>query len=111
MPVIVTGTIELPQGSDSFSGATIYISVESTGMMDMPSTVMAQSTLNNVSYNGSAIPFEVNGTLDDDAGHLSLRVHISMPGTDDVQKGDYITKRQHNLSGSSNRMNVRVERV
>lgn len=113
MPVLVTGNIELPQNTGSFSGATLYIALESVGMIDMPSTVVAQNSLNNLSYNGSNLSFELSGTIGDDAESLNLRVHISMPGSDDVQKGDYINKRSYSIQKDNipDTVSVKVERV
>ena len=113
MPVLVTGEIEFPQGTAPFSGATAYISLESVGMIDMPSTVVVEQTLNNVSYGGSNLSFELNGTVDENSGGLNMRVHISMQGSDDVQKGDYLNKRTYTVlkNGYPDKVTVAVDEV
>ena len=113
MSVLVTGEIEFPQDTGTFSGATAYLSLESVGMMDMPSTIIVENTLDNVSYDGSSISFEIKGTLDGSVRPLNLRVHISMHGSDDVQKGDYLTKRTYSVLKDSNpeHITVKVDRV
>lgn len=113
MSLLVSGEIELPQNTDSLSGATLYITLESIGMMGMPSTILAQSTANNISYDGSKLSFELNGSIPDDAESLNLRAHISMYGSDDVQKGDYVSKRRYNIQKENipDTVSIKVELV
>jgi hypothetical protein len=113
MATLVTGEIELPANTDSFSGATVYVSLESVGMMDMPSESVAQSTQRNVSYSGSVLSFSVDGSLGDAIGPFNLRAHVSMHGSDDVQKGDYLTKRTYTVLKENNpeHVSVKVDKV
>lgn len=95
MPTLVTGQIHLPEATASFAGATIFISLDSVGMMDMPATTFTETIQHNVTYEGEPLAFSIEGQLGDTVGPFNLRVHISMQNNDDVQKGDYLTKRTH----------------
>lgn len=98
MSLLVLGEIELPQDTASFSGATLYVTLESIGMMDMPSTVLAQNITTNLRYDGSNIAFELDTTnIPDNVDSLNIRAHISMQGVDDVQKGDFVSKRSYRV--------------
>ncbi len=109
MPVLVTGEIEFPQDTGAFSGATAYISLESNAIAGMPSTIIVENTVDNFGYDGANVPFEIKGTVPGDSGGLNLRVHISLHGSDDVQKGDYLTKRSHTALKDKNPDTVLVK--
>lgn len=101
MPTLVQGTITLPDDTAHFAGASVYIYLENNGMMDMPAQVVANTIQHNMTYEGSALTFSVEGQVEDTEGTLNLRVHISTHHSDDVKKGDYVTKRAHHISADS----------
>lgn len=113
MPDLVTGTIEFPANTESFTDVTIYIRLESVGLLDMPAHIITESTQRNISYEGSALPFSLNGDVTDNPGPFSVQVHVSLHGTGNVKKGDYVTKRAHNVLQNKNpdHIIVRVEKV
>ena len=109
---LVSGTIELPQDTDDFSNATIYVRLVSANIMGMPAETLAESSDSGIEYNGYPLPFSLDGTVDGD-GSYNLQIHISLDGTDDVQKGDFVTKRVHPVLKENNpdRVTVKVEKV
>ena len=110
---LVTGEIELPDDAANFTGATVYLNLEHAGMMGMPPEIAAQSIMHNVDYSGSPIAFTVAGADVGDGGKYNLRVHISMDGSDDFAKGDFITKRSYSVleNGVPDSATIAVEAV
>ena len=94
---LVTGTITLPADAANFKGATVYLNLEHAGMMGMPAELAAQSIMHNVDYEGGSIAFTVAGQDVGEGGKYNLRVHISMDGSEDFAKGDYVTKRTNTV--------------
>ncbi|MGB7339981.1 MAG: hypothetical protein WBC91_13890 [Phototrophicaceae bacterium] len=113
MPTLVTGHIHLPAATESFTGATVFISLDSVGMMDMPATTFTETIQHNVTYEGEPLAFSVEGQMGDSVGPFNLRVHISTHNSDDVQKGDYLTKRTYYVlkDNHSEHVDVNVELV
>lgn len=109
---LVSGTIELPQDTEDFSDATIYVRVVSANIIGMPADTVAESQESNVEYNGYPLPFSLDGTVDAD-GSYNIQVHISLHGSDDIQKGDFFTKHVHPVLNQNNpdRVTVKVEKV
>lgn len=112
MATLVTGTVDTPQSAD-FSGATLFISVESIGMMDMPSVVIAETVMQSIESDNTPFSFSIKGSIGDSEGPFNVRAHISMDGINDVRKGDYITKRAYPTLKASNPdyVEVKVEEV
>lgn len=110
---LVTGEIVLPAGTEPFSGATATVSLESVGLMDMPATIINKRTLSNVSYSGAAIPFTLEGTMPESGGHYNVRAHVSVDGSGDIRKGDYITKRAYRVlqNGTPETVRLQVDKV
>jgi hypothetical protein len=106
---LVTGDIVLPSDARNFKDATVYIRLEKVGMMGMPAEIVSEQVLNNVTYDGDAIGFSLDGQVPED-GKYNLRVHVSKDGSDDFSKGDFITKRTHHvLKNGAPETGVRVE--
>ncbi|GAB5494548.1 MAG: hypothetical protein Phog2KO_47630 [Phototrophicaceae bacterium] len=112
MATLVTGNIELPDSAD-FSGATLFVSVESIGMMDMPATVIAETILGSIDSNNQPFSFSIDGTVGNSEGPFNLRAHMSLDGSKDVRKGDYITKRTYTVlkTNDPDYIEVKVEKV
>jgi|GEM_PF-4229979 len=113
MATLVTGNIEFPANTDSLSGLTVYVRLESVGLMDMPAETITETTLRDVSYDGSALSFSLDGNIGDSPGPFNVQVHVSLQGSGNVQKGDYVTKRTHYVLKENNpdHITVKVEQV
>lgn len=110
---LVEGEIILPASAEKFTGATIFLNLEHAGMMGMSPEIAAQSIMHNVDYSGSPIAFTVSGADIGEGGRYNLRVHISMEGSSDFTRGDYITKRTYPVfeDGAPDSVDVNVEAV
>lgn len=113
MTTLVTGQITLPDNAENFNDATIYLNLEGNAPLGMPPEIVAQTVLHDVSYKGNPIPFTLTGNDVGQGGRYNLRVHISMDGTEDFNKGDYITKRTHTVlkNGAPDTVSIAVEAV
>lgn len=109
---LVTGEITPADGSH-FEDATVYVRLENVSMMDAPAAVLSEQILHNVDFSGKSIPFELVGAPPDNPnGRYNVRVHISMTGSNEFSKGDYITKRSYPVeSGKARNLQVKVERI
>jgi uncharacterized lipoprotein YbaY len=113
---LVTGEVVFDENTNPFSGATITVRLEDVGMMDGPATVVAEQVIRNVSYDGNgkkSVSFTLQGSLPNDNSSYSVSSHVSMDGSDDIQKGDYITKQSYPVltHGNPNRVSVHVKKV
>ncbi|MEM9952453.1 MAG: hypothetical protein AAF846_12665 [Chloroflexota bacterium] len=113
MATLIKGKIHLPSDTENFAGATVYIYVENAGLMDMPAQVVTQTIQHNVTYEGQALAYSVEGQVSEDDAPFNLRVHISTHNSDDVKKGDFVTKRTYSVLGdqSPETVDVNVELV
>jgi hypothetical protein len=110
---LVTGQITLPANAAHFSGATIYLNLEGNTPLGMPANLVAQTIVQDVSYNGNPLEFTLTGDDVGQGGRYNLRVHISMAGSAEFNKGDYITKRTHTVlkNGAPDMASIAVEAV
>ena len=85
---IVEGHIVLDKNVKSFSGATIYVSLEDVTMQDTGSKVISQQVIKDVSYyyddyndltrHQKKIGFKLFSDMTDFRGMYSIRVHIGV---------------------------------
>jgi putative lipoprotein len=109
----VSGEIVFGGDAQAFSGATAFVRVEDVSLMDAPSTVVAQQTIEGVAYTPGgavgAIPFAVQGNPPaDPRARLQLSVHISLTGADVIQSGDYLTIESYPVSTAESMTGVQV---
>ena len=104
----ISGEIRFAAGTPSFSGATITIRLEDTRLMDAPARVLAKQTLHHVSYSGQDIPFSFDAPQPDEHARCNIGVHISLQGSDEIRKGDYITKQMVPILAQSYGPEVKV---
>jgi len=98
---IVTGHIVLDENVKSFSGATVYVSLEDVTMQDTGSKLITQQVIKDVSYyysdyddiacNQKKIGFELFSDITDFRGLYSIRVHIDVDNNGKISLGDYIS--------------------
>jgi uncharacterized lipoprotein YbaY len=112
---LVSGEIAFGGDAAAFSGATVYVRVDDVSLMDVPTTLISQQILENVDFQpGQTIPFEVYGRKPlDDHARYQLSVHVSLSGSADVEKGDYITMESYPVltQGYPDEVHVVVRRV
>ncbi|MDQ7027566.1 MAG: hypothetical protein Q9P44_18635 [Anaerolineae bacterium] len=113
MTTLVTGTITFPDNAENFSGATLYITLEANAPIGMPPEIAAQMVMRDVAYTGSPLAFTLAGDDVGTGGRYNLRVHISMDGSQEFDKGDYITKSTHTVlqNGAPDSATIAIERV
>jgi uncharacterized lipoprotein YbaY len=107
---LVSGEIAFGDDAEPFSAAMAFVRVDDVSMTDVPTTFLSQQVIENVAYQpGHTIPFTVYGRKpDDDRARLQLSVHISLHGSDDVAKGDYITMESYPVVTQGHPSEVRV---
>lgn len=111
----VYGQINFPEGAE-FTGATVFIHLIDSGMLDTSASVLAEQAIRNFSFRPGDPPLNFELTLDkepDKRGLLGVTVHISMTGKDDVEMGDYMTMQSYPVltQGYPDAVTVEVKRV
>jgi hypothetical protein len=97
MATIISGVITFPEETPAFSSATVYVRLEDTSRADAPAQTALQSVQRSVRYSGGTLPFSIEGKLPETGQTLTIRVHVSMSGSSDFQRGDYINKRAYRI--------------
>lgn len=95
---LVNGKIIFAGDAPHFENGTVTVRLEDTALMDMPSKVLVEEVLENVSYDGAgSIDFTLDGELPTDKQGMSYTVsaHVSLSDSDEIEKGDYITKQAY----------------
>lgn len=115
-PRVVRGEIELPPGAPPVSPARVRVELEDVSRADAPSQVIASCRLKGRRPQRPApIPFEleVPAGLIDERHRYSIRVHIDLGGTGEVEKGDYVTVQSYPVLtlGHGDHVRVAVRRV
>jgi uncharacterized lipoprotein YbaY len=111
----VTGEIVFPEGAE-FTGATVFVQLIDSGMMDTSASALAEQIIRNFSYRIGDPPlkFELrpNANLNEQA-FLAVTAHISMTGKDDVEMGDYMTMQSYPVlnHGYPDSVTIEVRRV
>jgi hypothetical protein len=107
MAQIVSGIIRFPHGTGAFSGATLYASIETSAMMDAPAQIVAHSARSAITYAAGTLPFSIEGTLPQ--GVFNLRIHLSMRGNHEFERGDYLTKRAYRIQSDAIPLSITVD--
>lgn len=108
---LVQGQIVLPTTELPPKAAEVVIQVEDVSRADAPSTVVGEQRQVNVPLRpGAIIPFavEVPEELIDQRCSYSIRVHVDVPGSGDVQRGDLISTQSFAVLTRGNPNNIRV---
>lgn len=115
-PRIIRGEIELPPDAPTFKPAHVLVELEDISRADAPSQVVARLRLvTGVLHGGDLIPFalEVLDSALDERNLYSVRVHVDMSGSGEVEHGDYITMQSYPVltRGYADTVRVAVRRV
>lgn len=89
----ISGEIVVAAENASFEAATAFIYIEDTGRADAAAQRLGRATLRAAHRQGaeSRIPFAVEATGLADTGTISIRVHVSQNGTEDVAVRDLVS--------------------
>jgi uncharacterized lipoprotein YbaY len=94
---VVRGRVVLPPSAPAATG-DVVVQVEDVSRADAPSRVVGEMRKRHVQLGPHAeVPFEVEIPPDalDPGGDYSVRVHVDMSGSGQVDKGDLITMQSY----------------
>jgi heat shock protein HslJ len=97
-PVTVTGTIVFPEHVPEGPPATIHVRVEDVSLADASATVIAGTTLANVTVPppaGEAVTFAIPVETYDPRKTYGVRVHVDRDGDGQVSVGDLVSTTHH----------------
>ncbi len=110
----VTGTVVLPANQPAGKAGLVLIEVRDVTLMDVPSKVIAEQSLGNISLEpNTRIPFEFQISDVESNRALALRVHISMDGSGQIKSGDLLTTANYPVptAGSVPFLEVKITRI
>ncbi len=108
----IQGNILFDSQKAPVENATVYIRLEDVSLVDAPSTVIAETSIKDVSLTpGSAnsIPFTLVFPELADNRSYSLRVHVDVDGDGRVSKGDYVTTWHNGVSAGQEKVQMDVK--
>jgi putative lipoprotein len=112
----VHGEIILPSADIPTQIADLVVQVENVSRADAPSVVIGEQRQSSISLpSGAALPFavEVPAELVDERDCYSVRVHIDVSGSGEVEVGDLVTTQSYPVltRRHGNEARIHVERV
>jgi putative lipoprotein len=112
----VRGEVLLPDGELPEQAAQVVVQVEEVSRADAPSRVVGEHRRRNVRLTGPrSIPFEIvvpQGLLDE-TGMYSVRAHVDLSGSGEVDRGDLVSTQSYPVltHGHPNEARVQVRLV
>ncbi|KYC42291.1 hypothetical protein WA1_20160 [Scytonema hofmannii PCC 7110] len=91
---LVKGEILFGEEINTFSGATVNVYLEDVTDVDASSRIVAKQVIPDVSHQigtQNRIEFALKSQIVDMCASYSIRVHVSLHGNEQIQRGDYIT--------------------
>jgi putative lipoprotein len=112
----VRGEIILPSADLPSESADLIVQVEDVSRADAPSVVIAEQRQSGISLrDGAVLPFvvEVPAELVDEHHNYSVRVHVDVSGSGEVNVGDLVSTQSYSvLTGArGNEAQINVKRV
>ena len=112
----VRGEIVLPRDDLPAETANLIVQVEDVSRADAPSVIIAEQRQAVASLrSGAALPFtiEVPAELVDERDDYSVRVHIDVSGSGEVEVSDLVSTQSYPVltRGHGNEARINVERV
>lgn len=105
---LISGEIVFDSSPD-IAEATAYVRLEDVSLMDAPSKLVAEQVLRDIELSdGGPIAFTLRAPRPSEKARLNLSAHISITGTSDIQKGDYITMQSYPITSQVNTEPIRV---
>ena len=91
---LVEGKIILEKSIGLLAGAVVNVFLLDVSLIDAPSKIVVRETFCGDNYHTETkdgLTFTLYGEKPEKARQYSIRVHISLHGSDEVKSGDYIT--------------------
>jgi putative lipoprotein len=115
-PRIVKGEIVLPDAELPDEAAELVVQVEDVSRADAPSRVVGELRLHDVHLaRGGRLPFQVEVPADrvDPGLSYSLRAHVDVSGSGEVEPGDLLTTQSYPVltTEQADASTVAVERI
>jgi putative lipoprotein len=112
---IVTGEVVMPSVALP-EAANLIVQVEEVSRADAPSLVVAEQRQNRVQLRpGAALPFVIEVPIEmlDERNSYSVRAHVDVSGSGEVEVGDLISTRSYPVltRGHGDRASVGVQVV
>ena len=116
MTRVVRGDIVLPAVGIPNKASQVVVQVENVSRADAPSKVVGEHRQSDVPLQpGQTIPFSITipDSLIDDGGIYSVRAHVDISGSGEVEKGDLVSTQSYPVltRGHSDRAAVHVRGV
>ena len=113
---LVTGEIVFDERPELPPGAKAYVRLLDTSAEDAPSSTIAEQTLTGIAKKanqGEALPFVLNGKIDDQRASYTISVHVDVGGDGAISPGDYINMQSYPVLtfGYPNHVSVEVKRI
>jgi putative lipoprotein len=111
----VHGVVVVPEGQPGEVAACVLVQVEDVSRMDAPSVVVGEQRVESVPLDGRVVPFDVDVPTEaiDDRSSYSVRVHVDVSGSGEVESGDLITTQSYPVltGGYPESVSVTVRRI
>ena len=95
---LVKGKITFEEVAPRFTGATMYVRLESITAADIASEAVADYVERDVAFDpktSSALSFAIAGNPPDPRASYAVRVHIDIDGDGEVSQGDFISMQSY----------------
>ena len=95
---LVKGTVTFEEDAPPFTGATMYVHLEDTTVVDIASEVVADYVERDVAFvpkTSKALLFAIDGKAPDPRASYTVRVHIDLDGDGEVSLGDFISTQSY----------------
>ncbi len=114
----INGTIIFDKG-EIFSNATIYIRLEDTSLMDVPSKILIKQTMSNISYgkntneNGIKFFIDIDKITFNSNNNYSIFVHVDVNNDGKLNSDDYVSFQNNPVltQGHSNFVTIKVDKI
>jgi len=115
-PVLLRGHVVFDDSAASFTGATLYVSLQDTSLADADAVTVAEQITKGVAYDAGArntLPFALGGMIPDERAHYTVRVLVDLDGDGRVGHGDFVNVESYPVLtwGHTHEVSIRVERV
>jgi uncharacterized lipoprotein YbaY len=100
LSALVKGEIILSQELSSFSGATANVYLEDVTFIDASSSYISKQVIPNINHQIGIInrvEFALNVNFYDENAKYIITVHVSINGSQEIQRGDFITMESYRV--------------
>ncbi len=107
---LIEGNILFENLEETIEDATVYIRLDDVSLADAPSTVISETTLENVSVGpeDNIVPYSLGFPELEARRMYSLYVHADVDGDGKVSKGDYVTTMYNGVPADQETVNMDV---